>query len=87
MFVNLPLAYLDGQTDSMPIHGFLHYFTTNIAQPISSLTVQIYTYAIAPYEDWHRQAWAGAFVLVLLILLLSITARLAVRGLERMNRP
>jgi len=49
--------------------------------------VQIYTYAISPYEDWHRQAWAGAFLLVMIILVLSIAARLAVRRLERMNRP
>ncbi len=63
------------------------YFSTNIAQPIASLTVQVYTYANSPYDDWHRQAWAGAFLLVMIILTLSIIARLAVRGLERMNRP
>jgi phosphate transport system permease protein len=63
------------------------YFSTNITQPIASLTVQVYTYANSPYDDWHRQAWAGAFLLVMIILTLSIIARLAVRGLERMNRP
>jgi phosphate transport system permease protein len=47
----------------------------------------VYTYANSPYDDWHRQAWAGAFLLVMMILTLSIIARLAVRGLERMNRP
>jgi len=56
-------------------------------QPIASLTVQVFTYAISPYDDWHRQAWAGAFLLVLIILVLSMVARLAVRRLERMNRP
>ncbi len=82
------LARVAGETAPLLFTSFNNrYFTTNIAQPISSLTVQIYTYAIAPYEDWHRQAWAGAFVLVMLILLLSITARFAVRRLERMNRP
>ena len=46
-------------------------------QPIASLTVQIYTYAISPYEDWHRQAWAGALVL---ITLRDLAARVSRRG-------
>jgi phosphate transport system permease protein len=62
------------------------FFSTNITQPMASLTVQVYTYAQSPYDDWHRQAWAGAFLLVMIILVLSITSRLAVRRLERMNR-
>ena len=52
---------------------------------MGSLTVQVFTYAIAPYDDWHRQAWAGALVLVLLVLTCSILARLATRRLERMH--
>jgi phosphate transport system permease protein len=64
-----------------------NYWSTNVTQPIASLTVQVFTYANSPYEDWIRQAWAGAFLLVMLILTLSIVARLAVRRLERMNRP
>ena len=40
------------------------FFSTRLDQPIASLTVQVYTYAISPYDDWHRQAWAGALVLV-----------------------
>jgi phosphate transport system permease protein len=63
------------------------YWSTNVTQPIASLTVQVFTYAISPYEDQHRQAWAGAFLLVMIILALSIVARLTVRRLERMNRP
>jgi len=63
------------------------YWSTNITQPIASLTVQVFTYALSPYDDQHRQAWAGAFLLVMIILSLSIVARLAVRRLERMNRP
>lgn len=62
------------------------FFSVDIGQPIASLPVQIYTYAITPYDDWHRQAWAGALVLVLLILLLSIVARLATRGRFRLVR-
>jgi phosphate transport system permease protein len=63
------------------------FFSTSLVQPIASLTVQVYTYAQSPYDDWHRQAWAGAFLLVMMILTLSILARFAVRRLERMNRP
>jgi len=44
-------------------------------QPVATLPVMIFTYAIAPYPDWHRQAWAGGFVLLSLILLINITAR------------
>ena len=55
-------------------------------QPIASLTVQVYTYAGSPYEDWHRQAWAGALVLVAIVLTCSIVARFATRRLEGMVR-
>jgi phosphate transport system permease protein len=81
------LARVAGETAPLLFTAFNNRFwSTNIAQPIASLTVQVFTYAISPYEDWHRQAWAGAFLLVLMILTLSILARLAVRRLERMNR-
>ena len=49
-------------------------------QPIAALPLQIYSYAIAPYDDWHRQAWAGALVLITLVFLASLAARLATRG-------
>jgi len=54
------------------------YWHTWLDQPIATLPVQIFTYAVAPYEDWHRQAWAGALVLIGLVLLLSIALRLVV---------
>lgn len=44
-------------------------------QPMSSLTVQVFNYAIAPYDDWHRQAWAGALTLIAMIVALSLIAR------------
>jgi len=82
------LARVAGETAPLLFTAFNNRFwSTNIAQPIASLTVQVFTYAISPYDDWHRQAWAGAFLLVMIILTLSIVARLAVRRLERMNRP
>ena len=82
------LARVAGETAPLLFTAFNNRFwSTSLSQPIASLTVQVFTYAISPYEDWHRQAWAGAFLLVMMILVLSITARLAVRRLERMNRP
>jgi phosphate transport system permease protein len=49
-------------------------------QPTASLTVQIYNYAVSPYEDWHRKAWGAALVLLLLVGLLSLLARLLSRS-------
>jgi phosphate transport system permease protein len=82
------LARVAGETAPLLFTALNNRFwSTNLTQPIASLTVQVYTYAQSPYDDWHRQAWAGAFLLVMIILTLSIAARLAVRRLERMNRP
>ena len=81
-------ARVAGETAPLLFTSFNNsYWSTNIMQPMASLTVQVFTYAISPYDDWHRQAWAGAFLLVMIILTLSIAARFAVRRLERMNRP
>jgi phosphate transport system permease protein len=62
------------------------FFTTDPRQPISTLTVQVYTYAVSPYPDWHRQAWAGALVLVTMVLTCSLLARIATARMERMQR-
>jgi phosphate transport system permease protein len=55
------------------------FWPTGLDRPIASLPVQIFTYAISPYEEWHRQAWAAALVLVTLVLILNLTARFLVR--------
>jgi phosphate transport system permease protein len=82
----LALARIAGETAPLLFTAFNNRFwSTSLTQPISSLTVQVYTYATGPYEDWHRQAWAGALVLIALVLICSILARLATRRLERMN--
>ncbi|HEV7923220.1 MAG TPA: phosphate ABC transporter permease PstA [Thermoanaerobaculia bacterium] len=86
--VLVALARVAGETAPLLFTAFNNRFwSTSLMQPIASLTVQVFTYAISPYDDWHRQAWAGAFLLVMIILGLSIIARFAVRRLERMNRP
>jgi phosphate transport system permease protein len=83
----LAFARIAGETAPLLFTSFSNrFFSTTLTQPISSLTVQVYTYAISPYEDWHRQAWAGALVLVSIVLLASLMARYATRRLERMAR-
>jgi phosphate transport system permease protein len=76
--VVLALARIAGETAPLLFTSFNNrFFSTDVSQPISSLTVQVFTYAISPYEDWHRQAWAGALVLVTIVLVCSFLARLA----------
>ena len=82
----LALARVAGETAPLLFTAFNNrFFSTDVTQPISSLTVQVFTYAISPYDDWHRQAWAGALVLVAIVLVCSQLARLATRRLERMH--
>jgi len=79
----LALARIAGETAPLLFTSFNNrFFTTSLRQPISTLTVQVYTYAISPYEDWHRQAWAGALLLVTIVLSCSLLARVATRRIE-----
>jgi phosphate transport system permease protein len=81
------LARISGETAPLLFTSFNNrFFTTKLTQPISSLTVQVYTYAISPYDDWHRQAWAGALVLVAVVFTFSVLARVVTKRLERMHR-
>jgi phosphate transport system permease protein len=85
--VVLALARIAGETAPLLFTSFNNrFFTTSLTQPIGSLTVQVFTYAISPYEDWHRQAWAGALVLVSFVSFCSVLARVATRKLEGMAR-
>jgi phosphate transport system permease protein len=82
----LALARIAGETAPLLFTSFNNRFwSTSLTQPMASLTMQVYTYALAPYDDWHRQAWAGALVLVMLVLICSVLARVATRGLIRMR--
>ena len=83
----LAIARIAGETAPLLFTSFNNrFFTTRLDQPIASLTVQVFTYAISPYEDWHRQAWAGALVLVAVVFVFSVLARVVTRRLERMHR-
>jgi phosphate transport system permease protein len=59
--------------------GANHHLRLGLDQPTAALPLQIYTYALSPYDDWHRQAWAGALVLLVLIVTAVAAVRFAVR--------
>ncbi len=61
-------------------------WSTDLLKRIASLPVQIYTYAMSPYDDWNAQAWAGALVLVALTLVLSIATRYVTKSRFRIVR-
>ena len=81
--IMLTLARVAGETAPLLFTAFGNRFwSSGWNQPIASLPVMIYTYAIAPYDDWHRQAWAAGLVLLGLVLVANIGARLVVsRGI------
>jgi phosphate transport system permease protein len=74
----LALARVAGETAPLLFTAFSNRFwSPGWEQPSASLPVMIYTYAIAPYDDWHRQAWAAGLVLLMLVLLANLGCRLA----------
>jgi phosphate transport system permease protein len=79
--VLVAVARVAGETAPLLFTAFGNQFwSTDIRQPIAALPLQIFTYAISPYDDWHAQAWAGALVLIALVLVISLVARVATRA-------
>jgi len=79
--IMLAVARVAGETAPLLFTAFSNRFWSDSwNEPTASLPVQIYTYAVSPFEDWHRQAWAAALVLVSLVLILNISARILVRN-------
>ena len=56
------------------------FFSTRLLEPMAALPLQVYVYAVGPYDEWNRQAWAGALVLILLVLVLGLVARAVTGG-------
>ncbi|HYU51517.1 MAG TPA: phosphate ABC transporter permease PstA [Gemmatimonadaceae bacterium] len=56
------------------------FWSTSLREPIAALPLQIFGYATGPYDEWHRLAWAGALVLITIVLIISIAARFATRS-------
>jgi phosphate transport system permease protein len=77
----LAIARVAGETAPLLFTAFGNQFwSANLFQPTAAMSLEIFNYAISPYDDWHRQAWAGALVLVALVLLLSVGARILYRS-------
>jgi phosphate ABC transporter, permease protein PstA len=84
--IMLNIARVAGETAPLLFTSFGNRFwSPGWDQPTAALPVMIFTYAVAPYEDWRRQAWSAAFVLLMLVLMINVTARLilARRGYRR----
>jgi len=74
--VLLASARISGETAPLLFTAFGNRFWThNLSDPIAALPLQIFSYAISPYDDWHRQAWAGALVLILMIFVINVGVR------------
>ena len=75
------IARIAGETAPLLFTSFGNSFwSTDLGQPIAALPHQIYTYAITPYDDWHRLAWGGALVLIGMVLIFSLLARFVTRS-------
>jgi phosphate transport system permease protein len=76
----LAIARVSGETAPLLFTAFgSRFFNYYLDRPIASLTVQIYNYAISPYDEWHAQAWAATLVLMTLILGINIIVRFLTR--------
>jgi phosphate transport system permease protein len=76
----LAIARVSGETAPLLFTAFgSRFFSYYLDRPIASLTVQIYNYAISPYDEWHAQAWAATLVLMTLILGINIIVRFLTR--------
>ena len=85
--VILAIARVAGETAPLLFTAFGNRFwSTSLFQPIATLTVQVYTYAISPFPDWQRQAWAGALVLTTIVLALELGVRWVTRAPARTAR-
>ncbi len=82
--VILGIARISGETAPLLFTSFNNnFFSLDITKPMASLTVTIFQYAMGPYEEWHRQAWAASLVLTFGTLLFFITAKAVVHGMRR----
>jgi phosphate transport system permease protein len=78
--IMLAFARVAGETAPLLFTAFGNQFwNLKVSEPTAALPLQIFNYAISPYDEWHKQAWAGALVLIILIVTAVAAVRLAVR--------
>lgn len=76
----LAVARIAGETAPLLFTALgSQYLSFNLDQPMAALPLTVFTYATGPYEEWHRYAWAAALVLIMVVFVLSLGARLAIR--------
>ena len=79
----LAIARASGETAPLLFTAFGNSFwNTSLVDPMAAIPLQVFQYAISPYDSWHAQAWAGALVLVVLVLGLSAAVRVVARPLQ-----
>lgn len=85
--VLLSIARVSGETAPLLLTAFGNqYWAQGLNQPTSSLTVQIYNYAISPFQQWHQQAWAGAFILLMTVFIFNLIARWIIVRNQKVSR-
>ncbi|HVS45503.1 MAG TPA: phosphate ABC transporter permease PstA [Verrucomicrobiae bacterium] len=76
----LGIARITGETAPLLFTAFgSQFWELNPSNPMAELSLQIFTYAIGPYQSWHEQAWAGALLLIFAVFVLNVVARLVLR--------
>lgn len=84
--VLLALARVAGETAPLLFTALGNRFWTHsLTEPIAAMPLQIFAYAISPYDDWHRQAWAGALVLLALVFIINVGVRFLTRDRFQRN--
>ena len=79
--VLVAVARIAGETAPLLFTAFgNNFWSVRLDEPIAAMPLQIFNYAISPYDEWHRLAWAGALVLIVVVFLISVAARFATRA-------
>ena len=74
--VLLALARVAGETAPLMFTALGNqYWSHKLTEPMAALPLQVFSYAISPYDDWHRQAWAGAFLLTMAVFAINLISR------------
>jgi phosphate transport system permease protein len=80
----LAVARVSGETAPLLFTAFgSQFWQFNPLAPMAELSLQVFTYAISPYQEWHRLAWGGAFILIVVVFLLNLAARVVIKPVAK----